>query len=133
MKNRSFGFTLIELLIAVSIVGLLAALAVPAYQKNVQRSRRADAIAALNQAAAAEEKYYFSNNKYGDNTAIGITTTSTEGYYTIGAAIGGTDQSFTITATARGIQAGDTDCAQLTLSNTGSRTPSPDTNGCWHR
>ena len=44
MKRAQQGFTLIELMIVVAIIGILAAIAVPAFQKNVQKSRFAEAL-----------------------------------------------------------------------------------------
>ena len=51
MKRVQQGFTLIELMIVVAIVGILAAIALPAYQDYVVRSKMSEAIAAI--AAAA--------------------------------------------------------------------------------
>ncbi|RTL39051.1 MAG: prepilin-type N-terminal cleavage/methylation domain-containing protein [Burkholderiales bacterium] len=51
------GFTLVELMVALAIAGILAAIAYPAYVKQMQKGRRADAIAALTVIMQAQERY----------------------------------------------------------------------------
>ncbi len=56
-KTRSRGFTLIELMIAVSIIALLAAIAVPSYKSSSVRSNRAAAQAILMGLAQRQQQY----------------------------------------------------------------------------
>ena len=58
------GFTLTELLIVVAVISLLAAVAYPSYQKQVQAGRRAEAKAALTEIAQRLERFYTENNTY---------------------------------------------------------------------
>ena len=62
MKKR--GFTLIELLVVVLIIGLLAAIALPQYQKAVEKSRSAQAVTLLRAAYQAAAGYYMANGTY---------------------------------------------------------------------
>ena len=58
------GFTLIELLVVVLIIGILAAVAVPQYQKVVERSKATEAMSMLSSIAKAYQIYYLANGEY---------------------------------------------------------------------
>lgn len=62
--TRAAGFTLMELMIALAILGILAAIAYPGYQSQVQSSRRTDAQASLVAFANAMERHYTNNGGY---------------------------------------------------------------------
>ncbi|MEH6609477.1 MAG: pilin [Halioglobus sp.] len=61
-KNEQQGFTLIELMIVIAIVGILAAIALPAYQDYVIRSKMAEPMASLAEAKTTVSEYYATNN-----------------------------------------------------------------------
>ena len=58
------AFTLIELLVVVLIIGILAAVAVPQYQKAVEKSRATQAITLLRSVYEAAQRYQLANNEW---------------------------------------------------------------------
>src|SRR5947207_11333523 len=79
MKRIQQGFTLIELMIVVAIVGILAAIALPAYQDYVIRSKMSEAEAAIAACKTSVSEYLSSHGSLPpNNTAAGCGTTATQ-------------------------------------------------------
>ncbi len=64
MRGSGNAFTLIELLVVVVIIGILAAVAVPQYQKAVWRSRNTQLKTLVSSIAKAQNAYYLDNGTY---------------------------------------------------------------------
>lgn len=63
-KYNNLGFTLIEIMIAMAILGILAAIAVPAYNGYITTAKMSEAHNNLAALRLAEEEYFLDNNDY---------------------------------------------------------------------
>lgn len=134
--NKNHGFTMVELLIAVAIMGIIAAVAIPSYSGYLTESRRTDAKTLLLEAAGEQARFFSENNSYAASmTAMGYGADSepTEsGHYNV-AVSAATATSFTLTATAAGDQANDAVCGNLSINSVGTKLESGTgtTADCW--
>ncbi|HFB1036499.1 TPA: pilin, partial [Neisseria gonorrhoeae] len=77
MNTLQKGFTLIELMIVIAIVGILAAVALPAYQDYTARAQVSEAILLAEGQKSAVTEYYLNNGIWpSDNSAAGVASSS---------------------------------------------------------
>ena len=125
IRRTVAGFTLIELMIVVAVVAILAAIAVPSYQEQVRKSRRAQAKADIVEYVQMAERFFTVNNTY-VGFALPATVSPREAGATARYNLAASTQTatqFVLTATATGPQASDR-CGDLSVSNTGLKTES---------
>jgi type IV pilus assembly protein PilE len=100
MKRRNNGFTLMEVLIALAIVGIMTAVALPMYRDYVLRSRLTEAFGALGAAQPSAEQFWSNGRTFaGFGPANGLPADSRNFGYALSAASAST---YTITATGTG-------------------------------
>jgi prepilin-type N-terminal cleavage/methylation domain-containing protein len=65
IKSNERGFSLIELLVVVCIIGLIAAIAVPALQKAIRASENGNTFSSMRTIASTQVDYYSRNSRFG--------------------------------------------------------------------
>jgi type IV pilus assembly protein PilE len=119
------GFTLVELMVALAVLGIVAALALPAFFEQLARARRTDLQAALMEDAAYMQHYYAAHDAYTDATPPRLPLTRSPrggaANYAIGVSVpAGDPASFVLTAVRDGAMAADP-CGDFTYDNLGRR------------
>lgn len=110
--GRPRGFTLIELLCVVAIAAVLAALAYPSFHQMVLKTRRADALAAVAQLQAAQERHRANHAGYASLAELPAPPASSHYTVTVEAA---TTTGYSLLVVAKGSQAADLGCRHLRL------------------
>lgn len=129
-RRRRRGFTLIELMIAVALVAILAAVALPSYTEYIKRSSRGAAQSELVELAAVQEKIFLNSNAYASSVTTAYSGSSTGGLgvttglsrdtrYSFGTTVDGASFTLTATPVSGSTQAGD---GNLSIDAQGQRT-----------
>lgn len=131
MKRIQLGFTLIEVMVTVAIIGILLAVAVPAYNDYITRGRLNEAFTALGGAQPAAEQFWANNRSYvGFDGSASFPSATANFSYALSNASAST---YTVTATGSGKAAGFvfTINESGTHATTGSPTGWGTNDNCW--
>lgn len=114
VRRLARGFTLIELMLVVAVAGVLSGVAYPSFMGQLQKIRRADAMVAILQVQAAQERWRSNNPSYATLAEIGVAANTAAGHYTLQVSAPSAN-GYEIVAAATGVQVHDTHCRNLRL------------------
>lgn len=141
MKQQQRGVTLIELLIVAALIGILGAIAVPAYRDYVIRGKLTEAHSILSGTRVRMEQYYQDNKSYptwcgGAAGLAAFTAPANTNYFTFSCAAGATaGQNYVMTGT--GTTAGGTNGFAFSITEANARSSNITATGwtsnstCW--
>lgn len=111
------GLTLIELAVALLVAAILAAIALPSYQQQVRKSRRADAWALLSAVQQAQERHRSQNFAYAEQfEALRLAEVSPAGHYRAALSeVNASGYRLRVQAVPGSPQQADRDCAEFSL------------------
>lgn len=113
------GFTLIEMLAVVAMTGVLTSIALPSFEGQLQRVRRADVLVSMMQVQAAQERWRSNGARYGSLADIGTPARSAAGHYQLQLVSADAD-GYDVLATASGTQARDAGCRNMAVRVSGA-------------
>jgi len=130
---RQTGFTLIELMIAVAIIAIIAAVAIPAYSDYVTRGHISEATSQLSSLQVQMEQFYQDNHTYVGGTAC--TAASSSKYFTLACSTAPSTTAYKLSATGTGQMAGFVFSIDQASNKTTDGVPTgwtaPNPNTCW--
>jgi len=116
MKKVQQGFTLIELMIVVAIIGILAAVAIPAYQDYTVRAKVTEGLSLAAAAKTGVSEFWATNGKFpSTNASVGLPAAASIFGHTVRSVSIGNSGMITVTFQATGLPA-DAQATEMTLT-----------------